>query len=205
MVRRASRWVLRAVLVLVALLAVLGWPRSMGGRASYSIVSGHSMNPTYHTGDLVVLVPERTYHVGQIVVYRIPAGEPASGQFVVHRIVGGSNVTGFITKGDNNPSIDIWTPHNIDIQGRAVLLVPQAGWVLRQGRDPLLYAVLGGLYCGRLLWPSRKDKPAGVDLRKAPKHQAEDDPAKGTVAADAASAPAIAETLAAQFVSTSRS
>lgn len=130
------------------------------------------MNPTYHTGDLVVLRRAHTYQIGDIVVYRVPAGEPASGQYVVHRIVGGGNVTGFVTKGDNNPSVDIWTPHNIDIQGRAVLLIPQAGWVLRQGRDPLLYALLGGLYCCRLLWPSKK-KPApatpAVSLLKAPR------------------------------------
>ena len=149
-------------------MAVLGWPKSMGGRTSYSIVSGHSMNPTYHTGDLVVLQPEKTYRVGQIVVYRIPAGDPAAGLFVVHRIVGGGNVTGYVTKGDNNPSVDIWTPHNIDIQGAAVLLVPQAGWVLRQGRDPLVYAVLGGLYMVRVLWPKKRETvyvadPAGSD------------------------------------------
>lgn len=88
--------------------------------------------------------------------------------YVVHRIVGGGNVAGFVTKGDNNPSIDIWTPHNIDIQGAAVLLVPQAGWALRQGRDPLVYAVLGGLYMLRVLWPKKRDTvyvadPAGSD------------------------------------------
>jgi hypothetical protein len=33
--------------------------------------------------------------------------------------------------------------------------------------------LLGGVYCGRLLWPSRKTKPVGVDLRKAPKGPAE--------------------------------
>lgn len=154
--RWIRRWVPRAALVLVALIAVLGWPKSVGGQTSYSIVSGHSMNPTYHTGDLVILRAQSTYRVGQIVVYKIPAGEPAAGMFVVHRIIGGGNVTGFVTKGDNNPSVDIWTPHNIDIQGAAVALVPQAGWVLRQGRDPLVYAFLGGLYMVRLLWPKRE-------------------------------------------------
>ncbi len=182
-VRVIGRWGLRATLLLVVVVAFLGWPKSMGGQTSYSIVSGHSMNPTYHTGDLVVLRAQSTYRVGQIVVYRVPAGDPAAGMFVVHRIVGGGNVTGFVTKGDNNPSVDIWTPHNIDIQGAAVLLVPQAGWVLRQGRDPLLYAVLGGLYCGRLLWPSRKKKPApatpAVDLRKTPKPASENVVATG--------------------------
>jgi signal peptidase I len=174
MFRTLLKWTLRSAVLAAVVAAALGWPASLGGKTSYSIVSGHSMNPTYHTGDLVVLRAQRTYRVGQIVVYRVPAGEPASGQYVVHRIVGGSNVTGFVTRGDNNSSVDIWTPHNIDIQGAAIVLLPKAGWVLRQGRDPLLYALLGGLYCGRLLWPRRKSsKPAGVDLRKAPKQPAE--------------------------------
>jgi signal peptidase len=172
--RSVGRWLGGVSLVVVVGVIALGWPASLGGRTSYSIVSGHSMNPTYHTGDLVVLQRARTYQVGDIVVYRIPAGEPASGQYVVHRIVGGGNVTGFITKGDNNPSVDIWTPHNIDIQGRAVMLLPQVGWVLRQGRDPLVYAFFGGIYMTRVLWPKRKKaKPHGVDLRKAPKEPAE--------------------------------
>jgi signal peptidase len=175
--RRIGRWLGGIALVLVIAVIALGWPASLGGRTSYSIVSGHSMNPTYHTGDLVVVQRARTYHVGDIVVYRVPAGEPASGQCVVHRIVGGSNVTGYVTKGDNNPSVDIWVPRNADIQGRAVALIPQAGWVLRQGRDPLLYAALGGLYCARLLWPTKKSAKAAerekVDLRKAPRPVAE--------------------------------
>ena len=61
------------MLFLVAALVVgyFLWPTSLGGCTTLTIVSGHSMEPTYYTGDLVV---SRCgdYQVGDIVVYNPP-------------------------------------------------------------------------------------------------------------------------------------
>ena len=162
--RRRRLWSWAGWCLLIA-AGVLAWPRQLGGDTGYTIVSGHSMNPGYHTGDLLITRRQDTYHRGQIVVYEVPRGEPAAGFFVVHRIVGGDPVSGWTTKGDNNPSEDLWHPHAADIQGTVITMIPAGGYLLRQARDPLLYAVLGGFYLGYLMWPRAADgdpEPAGV-------------------------------------------
>ena len=57
----------------------------LGGPASYVIVSGHSMEPTLYTGDLVVVHQRDEYSVGDMVAFEIEGGSQ-----VIHRIVGGS-------------------------------------------------------------------------------------------------------------------
>jgi signal peptidase len=131
----------------------LAWPQHYGGDTGYTIVSGHSMNPRYHTGDLLITRGHSSYHVGQIVVYQVPKEQPGAGFFVVHRLIGGDNAHGWTTKGDNNPSEDIWHPHDLDIQGAVMTMIPKGGYLLRQLRNPLLYALLGGCYAGYLMWP----------------------------------------------------
>ncbi len=70
----------RAVNVLTGLLVVVGtWffvlPTSLGGFSTYTVVSGPSMQPTYHTGDLVLARPARQYRIGQVVTYAHPGQE----------------------------------------------------------------------------------------------------------------------------------
>jgi signal peptidase I len=152
---RQLNWVGSWVLLVAAM--ALAWPIQLGGLTGYTIVAGSSMNPTYHTGDLLITRPQDHYRPGQIVVYKVPMGAPGAGYRVVHRLVGGAGLEGgpgWVTKGDNNPSVDIWNPHDNDVHGVVVLTVAKAGFVLNQVRNPLLYAVVGALITGRLLWPT---------------------------------------------------
>ena len=91
-------------------LLVLGWPSMLGGSTDYTVVSGHSMDPTYRTGDMLVVKKPEVYKKGQIVVYQVPQGEPGEGLFVVHRIVGGDNVKGWTTQGETTPVKTSGTP-----------------------------------------------------------------------------------------------
>jgi len=140
--RRAVRWAATALVV-----AALAWwvlPLQFGGRTGYTIVSGHSMDGTYHSGDLVVTRRASRYRSGDIVVYQVPAGAAGAGRHVVHRIIGGSG-TGWVTKGDNNPAADPWHPTDGDIFGRARLRLPGAGRVLLFSRGPFGFALLAGI------------------------------------------------------------
>ena len=79
----------------------LGWfflfrPTELAGPASYIVVSGHSMEPTFYTGDLLVLREQDDYQVGDVVAYY------ANGGRIIHRIVGGNAKDGFVMQGDNN-------------------------------------------------------------------------------------------------------
>ena len=52
--------------VLIALIAVVAGAIGTG-RIAVEVTHGVSMQPTYHTGDLVVVARATTYHKGQIV------------------------------------------------------------------------------------------------------------------------------------------
>ena len=82
------------------------------------------MEPHYHTGDLVVIAPASSYHVGEIVAYH---GDLDGHRVVLHRIVGGNATSGFVMKGDNNHSIDPLHPKASQVIGRAVLHIPKVG------------------------------------------------------------------------------
>jgi signal peptidase len=151
--RRALHLLTGALLVATALAAtVLVVPVLRGEPSRLLIVSGHSMDPTFHTGDLVLAWPADDYRVGDVAPYQVPRGEPGEGGLVIHRIVGGDARTGFLMQGDNNPTPDVWTPRPEDIIGRQVLLVPRVGELLAWIRQPVvLAALIAGLVTATLV------------------------------------------------------
>ena len=114
----------------LAVLAFLGiWfctlaPTVIGGPAGYIEVSGHSMDGTYKTGDLILTRSHDTYAKGDIIVYDAGPGQ------VIHRIIGGNGATGYTTQGDNNPDPDPVAPDRR--RRRRPGLAPLRG----QGLDP---------------------------------------------------------------------
>lgn len=133
-------------LMLIAGLAV-AWsiwlrPVALGGQASWLIVRGDSMEPTYVTGDLVIVRAEPSYLPGDIVAYRVPDGELGAGRVVIHRIIGGDAGAGYRLQGDNNDGVDPWTPADGDVVGRAWLRVPVVGRVLAWAHQPVTLASL---------------------------------------------------------------
>jgi signal peptidase I len=116
-------------------------PTFLGGSASYVIVDGRSMEPTYHDGDLVIARQQASYSVGDIIVY----DAPIDSQFnVIHRIIEPAE-DGFVTQGDNRDVPDGWIAPHENIYGSSWLLIPQGGrWVLFL-RQP---AVIAGLAMG---------------------------------------------------------
>jgi signal peptidase len=153
--------------ILATLLAVAVWPQEYGGTTSVTVVSGQSMEPTYHSGDLL-LTRRHAYQVGEVVVYEVPADQPGAGHRVVHRIIGGDGRTGWRTQGDNNAAPDIWTPRDPDVVGCVVVHVPKLGLLLMQLRNPITWALVGGLVIGRMLWPSAPERDDAVPTDPTP-------------------------------------
>src|SRR3954447_4383083 len=123
---RRRRMLLGLKWLLLALMSVALWPTSLGGTIAYVAVSGGSMLPSLHPGDLVVTRAQSSYQVGDMIVYVVPPGDIAQGRKVVHRIVGGDAATGFRMRGDNNSFVDPWKPRRDDVLGRVVLDIPLA-------------------------------------------------------------------------------
>jgi signal peptidase len=137
----------------LAFIAALLWfclPQSLGGRAGWVMVSGTSMLPRLHTGDLVLVEHQSSYHVGEVVAYRVPKGQVGAGHAVIHRIIGGNGRTGWTVKGDNRTAADLWYPTNRDVIGAKALRIPNAWFVLRFLHAPLFLALLAA--CVAFFW-----------------------------------------------------
>jgi len=141
---------LAALGALIAACLWFGLPQSLGGRADWVLVSGTSMLPRLHTGDLVLVEHRSAYHVGEVVAYRVPQGEVGAGHVVIHRIVGGNGAAGWTMKGDNRTARDLWYPTNHDVIGAELLRIPDAWAVLRVFHMPVLLALLAGF--GVFFW-----------------------------------------------------
>ena len=134
---------------LLVILAILVWPTSLGGCTTMTVVSGHSMEPTFHTGDLVV-ARCGTPAVGDIVIYQPPGLDQRA--LVIHRIVAAGSAGGWVMQGDNNHYKDPWQPRDSDILGIALFHIPSAGSLLRA---PLVWSSLLLMAAALLVWPTR--------------------------------------------------
>lgn len=135
---------LRVIVAIVALSIVAGWfvllrPTALGGSTSYILVNGHSMEPTYHTGDLVIVQKHHSYGIGDKVAYR------AMGEFIIHRIVGGDGTAGFTMRGDNNNFDDPFTPATQNIGGEAWFHIEGGGALLQRAKQPVVLVIFGAL------------------------------------------------------------
>lgn len=138
----------RALLVVGAVVIVVTWftwlrPVPLGGAASYVVVQGASMEPTYEDGDLVIVRAADRYREGEVIAFR--AGGTFDDQTrIIHRIVGEAGDGTFLTQGDNREVIDPWTPGPDDIIGKASLHIPMAGTAAGFLTRPESFAALGG-------------------------------------------------------------
>jgi signal peptidase I len=140
-----SRSIVRTVssasfLVLVALAWWLLAPPQLGGRTSYAVIYGVSMEPRFHSGDLVLLRQQPNYQVGEIVGYHsTKLGKP-----VMHRIVKYQDGR-YWFKGDNNNFVDPEQPMASQLFGREWIRLPGFGSALEKLHQPRNAAILGGL------------------------------------------------------------
>ena len=155
--RRVARWLgVAAVIVLAAFL----WPERFGGHTSFTVVSGHSMEPTYHNGDLLFIRSARP-SVGDVIVYRIPKGLPGAGHHVVHRVRALSANGQYSTKGDNRSTPDDAAPTNADIVGTPIFNLgplPTRALALLARLSPALLALI----VTTRLWPRQQDDGTGL-------------------------------------------
>lgn len=134
--------------VALVALAVAAWgiwfrPVTLGGSATYIVVKGTSMEPTYRDGDLVVIQEQDRYGIGDVVAFKI-GGRFDNPTLVIHRIVGGDGESGYVTQGDNRDVTDPWSPTDETIIGAASFDVPKFGAVVEHLKRPDVLAALGG-------------------------------------------------------------
>lgn len=140
--------------MLIFAAVIFLWPAPLGGSTRLVIVSGHSMEPTYDFGDVVVTRGGGASAVGDPVVFRVPDGG-GEGILVIHRIIGIDHDGFFETQGDNRDTPDRWQLTQGDIVGEPLLLIPNGGHLVFFLQQWIVIAVLVGLLTIFLLWPSK--------------------------------------------------
>ncbi|MGW9345992.1 signal peptidase I [Streptomyces albidoflavus] len=137
-------------LLLGVAVAVVGLPAVVGGSAM--TVLTQSMEPGLPPGTLVVIrpTPVDDIRVGDVITYQISSGQAA---VVSHRVLSKTYADGeltFITKGDNNDTVDPEPVKPVQIRGTLWYSLPLLGWVNNvlngQNRAIVLAVVAGSLF-----------------------------------------------------------
>jgi signal peptidase I len=160
-----AAWAVAGLGVGIALAAV--GPYAIGAR-SFTVLSG-SMEPTIHTGDVVVVrsIPPLEARIGDVVTFRDPEDNQ---RLITHRLrkvhVSGGTVE-MVTKGDANNTTEHWTVSAGGRIGKVQYRIPYIGRLFNslRGRSGGLFlllipVVLLGLYELVRLW--RPERPDGV-------------------------------------------
>jgi signal peptidase len=136
-------------------IIVLIWPSHLGGCTTLTVVTGHSMEPTLHPGDLAIARCGEP-QVGDVVAYR---PFPDKAPVVIHRIIGGDGAGGWELQGDNNHFIDPFRPLAGQVKGVMVTFLPGVGGVLSFLASPTVWISLLLVSAAFLLWPGATSVP----------------------------------------------
>lgn len=134
---------LRSGLVTGALVLAAGafWlflaPAKVGGRTTYVMTSGTSMEPAFHTGDLAIVRPAARYRVGMIVAYHSSLLKVV----VLHRIIA-IHGDRYVFKGDHNNFVDPTQPTRSELIGALWLHIPHGSIVFSWLHSPVMAAAL---------------------------------------------------------------
>lgn len=115
-----------------------------------TVVLSGSMEPELSVADMLVVVKEDTYSVGEIVVFQ--TGRSA----VVHRII---SIDGdvIVTQGDANNTPDEPISYS-NIKGKVVAVVPYVGYIINLIKTPIGTIILLGLAIWLLEGSFKSDK-----------------------------------------------
>jgi signal peptidase len=142
---RMLRWALPGLLL--ALLAT-GAVLAHSGYRLYIVHTG-SMTPTFKPGDAVIDRPSRQIKPGQVITFR----HSAAPDVVTHRVTEVTAAGLIHTKGDANPTADVWDIRPDMVRGSVAWQVPRLGYLLVFLKQPAgIGALAGSLLALSLLW-----------------------------------------------------
>ena len=143
--RRILSWLKVGGYALACVLMVFS-ALSFSGVVKARIVLTASMSPTIDPGDIILTAsPDKLEpKIGSVVAYTAKRFNGDAVGVFSHRIIGGDANTGFIVKGDANPSPDVQKPLIPDINGVVFLVIPFIGRLLtRQALFILVPCIFG--------------------------------------------------------------
>jgi len=117
--------------VLTAILVIFSVSSAMGLMKARIVLTG-SMVPTINPGDVVFLAPPARINpkIGSIVSYTARRFDGSPVGTFTHRIINGDPISGYVVKGDANPTPDIQHPKIADVTGVVFFKIPFIGKLL---------------------------------------------------------------------------
>ena len=169
------------ILLVSIVLLLLATFLPIPGNIEVKIVKSGSMEPTIHTGAIVVVKPQTAYFTGDIITF---GKDTRTDIPTTHRILAiegsGANAI-FTTKGDANEEQDPQTVLARDVIGKVLVNVPYAGYVIDFARTKLGFALLVGVPAVVVILDEAMKIFGEVRGLKARKRQEEEDDLSSTM------------------------
>ncbi len=138
------------ILPFIVAIAIV-WPARFGGSAVFVVVRGESMEPLYHSGDLIYARSADRFDMGDVAVYRQSVASEGE-SLVIHRVVGEYDNGTYLLMGDNRDFPDNTRPTVDDLVGLPITNLGPFPTMLLV-RLPLMLAIAVGLTVAWGLWP----------------------------------------------------
>lgn len=137
-------WIFVFLVLILGIIVTLS-TLNLGGLRIFSVMSG-SMSPKIFAGSLAIVKPYQSYRKGDVITY-FPKNVNKISQVgsVTHRITeikSENDKVLFITKGDNNPSVDSTLIESDQITGKVILSIPFIGYGASFAKKPLGFVLL---------------------------------------------------------------
>jgi signal peptidase len=129
-----------AIIAFALLLVVSMFP--IAGNYKVKIVMSGSMEPAIKTGSIVVIKPESTYAVGDVITFGKDTKKdvPTSHRIIAMRTQEGKYV--YQVKGDANKSADMKEVMQGEVIGKVLFTAPYVGYLLDFAKKPTGFVLL---------------------------------------------------------------
>jgi signal peptidase len=134
-------YIFLAFIAVIALLLIFSTFPIAGNFKIMTVLSG-SMQPAIKTGSIVVVKPESSYKIGDVITFGPYSKKkpPTTHRIYDIEVTGGEPV--YITKGDANNGPDTRKVAKKDIVGKVLFSIPFVGYVLEVAKKPVGFMVL---------------------------------------------------------------
>jgi signal peptidase len=150
------------VIVIAAFfLTYVGMQLVLATDAPFVVIASGSMSPALEIGDIIIVqgIPPTSIQVGDIIVFDL------QGTRTIHRVTQiqtlANGTIQFKTKGDANPSEELYWTSEQNVHGRVLYKIPYLGWMVLIPTIPITIAII--IIIITLIWPE--------DHRRHKKHR----------------------------------
>jgi signal peptidase len=128
-----------AVIIIIVLLLITLFP--IKGNYQVKIVKSGSMEPSIHTGSIVIIKPNTNYTIGDIVTFGKDTKKDIPTTHRITKSRAQQGVIMFTTKGDSNEDNDTNEIRQSDIHGKVLFSIPFLGYIIDLARKPIGFVV----------------------------------------------------------------